>query len=184
MSSNRRKQGRAWDDNGAGVVSYRGWLYSGDRDGNALHPEPSERYEKTSITDARLAAGPLLSTALPAFEDMPERPDIREEMARLSTAERMAWSLSRSGFEFELTRVEGVPVGELEAMRRRGFTPIEGTKRFDVIAGHDVEVWDVEGEEAKQQGLTYAQIAERMGATLRQVKRWLAEARRKLRGER
>jgi hypothetical protein len=175
---------RAFDDNGAGVISYRGWLYSGNEAGDPLSASESVTYEKSALSDARLAVGPLLCDAPREYADVEERPNPAEELARLTTEERTAWELQRGCHDRRLLRITAVPVGELVAMARRGYTVVEKTKREMAIGGCFVEVWDVEGIEYVEQGMSRSQIAVRMGASDRQVKRWLFEARRKLRGER
>lgn len=176
---------RSFDDNGAGVVSYRAWLYGGTSDGATMRTSPSERYEKTAYTEARLYAGRSMLCVPPVFADLDrDRPDWRMELGRLTDQERRTWELRHIGEELETVRIAGVPVGEEVAMNRRGFSVVEGTKR--TIAG--VVCYDFIGREYSVRGLSREQIAARMtlelgtAVTVRQVRRWLGEAKRKLKG--
>lgn len=176
MSSNQRKRERAFDDNGAGVISTRGWQYSADEDGNPIKPAKGD-----GLMHVKSSSSPPWGSSRP-YTPNDEKPNVREELARLTKEERDAWELQNGCSDEQMVRVDGVPKGELVAYHRRGFSVIEGTKRFEKIAGFIVEVWDVEGKEYTQQGMTYEQIAVRMKSSWRQVKRWLLEARRKLSG--
>lgn len=176
MSSNQRKRDRPFDDNGIGVISLRGWQYSADEDGNPIRPVDGD-----GVMHVKARSSPPWGSSRP-YSPGDEKPRVEEELARLTKDERRAWELQQLGEDEEMVRHDGIPVGELVAMQRRGFSVIEGTKRLEQRHGLTVEVWDVEGKEYTVQGLTYVEIAARMGATLRQVKRWLLEARRKLRG--
>lgn len=173
--SRNRSAARTIDDNGIGVISLRGWMYSADEWGNPIRPGGSMRVKKS--------ASPPWGSSTPYTPGANERPVASEEMARLSREERTAWELQQGCYDAEMVRLAAIPVGELVAMERRGYTVIEGTKRTIELRGLQVVVWDVEGKEYTTQGLARTEIAERMRATLRQVKRWLLEAGRKLRGE-
>lgn len=173
MSSNQRKQ-RAFDDNGAGVIDYRAWLY--EARGRI------RTWEWLEYQDATLIVRPTPWHALSGGIREDERPAIREEIARLTESERAAWELSVRGFKFRHVTISGVPVGELVAMQRQGFTPVEGTKHTVLRNGLSVEVWDVEGEQPEKQGLSYHEIAARMDVPFWQAKDWVYAAREKLRG--
>lgn len=169
-----RQTERAFDDNGAGVIDYRAWLY--EARGRI------RSWEWLEYQDATIIARPTPWHALSAGIREDARPAIREEIARLTENERAAWELSVRGFKFRRVTIAGVPKGELEAMRRQGFTPVEKTKHTVLRNGIAVEVWDVEGEQPEKQGLSYAEIAAKMNASFWQVQRWVKDARGKLKG--
>lgn len=164
---------RPFGDNGAGVVSYRGWLYSGDSDGNQFG----------AATDGCMPVRPTPPHALSHPVDDDERPNLSEELVRLTAEERAVWDYQHGRYDPQMVRIKAVPVGELVAMERRGYTAIPGTKQRTVINGNLVETWDVEGKDFTKQGLSYAEIAQRMELTVAQVHRRVVSAHRKLKGK-